>query len=126
MNAYMDIANKRPDLDPDPEPAQDARRRTAVDCETMQDVRYEIDRIDELIVELLAERQGYIEAAGRIKPNRSDVRDPARIEDVVNKVIAASKRLGLSPAISEPVWRILIEKCIAHEFDVFDRETGDK
>jgi len=120
----MDIANQRPDLDP--EPADDARRRTAANCETMQDVRYEIDRIDELIVELLAERQGYIEAAGRIKPNRGDVRDPARIEDVVGKVIEASKRLGLSPAIAEPVWRTLIEQCIAHEFDVFDRETGER
>ena len=91
----------------------------------MQDVRREIDRIDELLVELLAERQSYIEAAGRIKPNRSDVRDPARIEDVVSKVIAASNRSGLSPAISEPVWRTLIEKCITHEFDVFDRESGN-
>ena len=118
----MDIAGKRQILDPKEDEA--AKLRDAETCETMKDVRHEIDRIDELLVALLAERQTYIEAAGRIKPDRQDVRDPARIEDVVRKVVAASNRLGLSPAISEPVWRTLIERCIAHEFEVFDGRSN--
>ena len=119
----MDIASKRQGLDLMPN--ESAKIRDADSCQSMPDVRYEIDRIDQLIVELLAERQGYIEAAGRIKPNRGDVRDPARIEDVVSKVVAAAEKAGLSPKIAEPVWRTLIDRCIAHEFEVFDDRARD-
>jgi isochorismate pyruvate lyase len=91
----------------------------AAECTTMAEVRDEIDRIDRLLVRLIAERQGYIEAAGRIKIHRETVRDPWRIEDVVAKVLAAAEREGLSKRIAEPVWRELIERCIAHEDEVF-------
>ena len=50
------------------------------------------------------------------------MRDPARIEDVVRKVVAAAKQAGLNPAIAEPVWRMLIEASIAHEFEAFDKK----
>jgi len=43
------------------------------------------------------------------------------LEDVVAKVLAAAGPAGLSPAIAEPVWRTLIDRCIAHEFEAFDR-----
>ena len=58
-----------------------------VKCNTMPEVRNEIDRIDRELVKLLAERQGYIEQAGAIKGERSAVRDDARIEEVVQKVL---------------------------------------
>ena len=94
----------------------DQRRHTSETAETMADVRYEIDRIDRLLVEILAERQSFMDAAARIKPDRSKVYDADRIEDVVAKVKAACQGAGLSPAIAEPVWRKLIERCIAYEF----------
>lgn len=87
----------------------------------MSDVRYEIDRIDRLLVEILAERQSFMDAAARIKADRSIVHDRARIEDVVEKVLAACDTQGLSHAIAEPVWRMLIDRCIAYEFGAFDR-----
>lgn len=98
----------------------DPRRHTADTAQTMAEVRHEIDRIDRLLVQILAERQSFMHAAARIKPTRDRVRDEARIEDVVAKVLAECPKHGLSPAIAEPVWRLLIERCIAHEFAVFD------
>ncbi len=92
----------------------------AVKCETMTDVRREIDRLDRELVTLLAERQCYIEQAGQIKASRDKVRDVPRIEDVIAKVLAAAKEAGLSPAMAEPVWRLLIEKSIEHEYVEFD------
>jgi isochorismate pyruvate lyase len=86
----------------------------------MKDVRQGVDALDRQLVLLLAERQRYMDAAARIKPDRSVVRDEARIEDVVAKVKAAAREAGLSEAIAEPVWRLLIERCIAYEFDVWD------
>ena len=98
----------------------DARVAPA-DCTTMAEVRVGVDALDRALVALLAERQGYMDAAARIKPDRGVVRDVARIEDVVAKVKAAATEAGLSHAIAEPVWRTLVDRCIAYEFGVWDR-----
>jgi len=99
--------------------------RTAPEaCESMAEVRQGVDALDRALVRLLAERQRYMDAAARIKPDRSVVHDDARIEDVVAKVLAAAGPAGLSPAIAEPVWRTLIDRCIAHEFETWDRTRG--
>ncbi|MDR3512304.1 MAG: chorismate mutase [Caulobacteraceae bacterium] len=96
-------------------------RRDPEACASMADVRQGVDALDRALVTLLAERQRYMDAAARIKTERGAVRDEARIEDVVAKVKAAARAAGLSEAIAEPVWRLLIERCIAHEFEVWDR-----
>lgn len=99
-------------------------RTAPEDCAAMAEVRQGVDALDRALVLLLAERQRYMDAAARIKPDRSVVHDDARIEDVVAKVLAAAGPAGLSPAIAEPVWRTLIDRCIAHEFETFDRTRG--
>ncbi len=95
-------------------------------CETMRDVREGVDMIDRELVRLLVTRQGYMHAAARIKQSRDAVYDADRIEDVVSKVLLEAKQQGLSADIAEPVWRKLIERCIAHEFDQWDRVKGKK
>lgn len=87
----------------------------------MAEVRQGVDAIDRMLVVLIAERQGYMDAAARIKADRNVVHDRARIEEVVAKVKAAAREAGLSEAIAEPVWRTLIDRCIAYEFGVWDR-----
>ena len=86
----------------------------------MAEVRVGVDALDRLLVQLLAERQRYMDAAARIKTDRSTVRDEARIEDVVAKVRARAREAGLSEAIAEPVWRLLIDRCIAYELERWD------
>lgn len=93
-------------------------------CDTMTDVRAGVDALDRELVALLARRQAYVAAAARIKAARSAVRDVARIEAVVANVRAAAAEAGLSAAIAEPVWRLLIERCIAHEMALFDRKAA--
>ena len=96
--------------------------RTAPEaCTTMAQVREGVDALDRALVRLIAERQRYMDAAARIKPSRDVVHDDARIEVVVAKVLASAEAAGLSPQIAEPVWRTLIDRCIAHEFSVWDR-----
>lgn len=90
------------------------------DCKTMLDVRAGVDEIDRMLVALITRRQGYMHAAARIKPSRDVVRDEARINQVLANVKAEAERSGLSWAIAEPVWREMMERCIAHEFDVWD------
>lgn len=95
-------------------------RAGAQTCETMADVRRNIDRVDRALVTLLAERISYIEQAGHIKPERGTVRDPERIEDVISKVLKAGEGHALPAGYLEDVFRHLIEWSIAHEFTVFD------
>ena len=96
-------------------------KKPVKNCENMQDVRAEVDRIDRLLVALIAERQGYMSEAARIKQDRNVVHDDARIEDVVAKVKSFATEMGLSHEIAEPVWREMISRCIAFEFEEWDR-----
>ena len=96
-------------------------RPLPADCETMLDVRKGVDALDRALVLMLAERQRYMDAAARIKPDRDAVFDQARIDDVVAKVLVSAEAHDLSPDIAEPVWRLLIDRCIAHEFATWDR-----
>ena len=96
-------------------------RKAPENCADMADVRQGVDALDRALVTLLAERQRYMDAAARIKPNRDAVFDQARIDDVVAKVLKAAEPAGLSPDIAEPVWRLLIDRCIAHDFGTWDQ-----
>lgn len=87
----------------------------------MAEVREGVDALDRQLVALVAERARYMEAAARIKPNRDVVRDEWRIADVISKVVAEAERQGLPRSIAEPVWRELVERSIAYEFEIWDR-----
>jgi isochorismate pyruvate lyase len=95
-----------------------SRRKT---CNDMNEVRAAIDALDREIVALLADRLHFINEAGRLKADRDAVRDEARVEDVVAKVRASAAAAGIDPDFVEPLYRDLIERSIAHEFNVFDR-----
>ncbi|WP_323005894.1 chorismate mutase [Pseudorhodobacter sp.] len=86
------------------------------DCETMQDIRAEIDRLDVALIELLAARAGYIDRAAIVKIGAGL---PARIDDRVEEVVAnvrlAAEAQGLPPDLAETLWRQLIDWSIAQE-----------
>ena len=86
----------------------------------MAEVRAEIDALDRAIVALLADRLHYIDEAARIKQSRDQVRDEARIADVLQKVEAEAKRLCTDTQVVTAAYRSLIEASIAREFDRFD------
>ena len=75
---------------------------------SLGEIRREIDRIDQALVTLLAERTRYTREAGRFKASLAQVTAPARIEDVIAKVLTRAAQAGLPASIAEPVWRTLI------------------
>lgn len=99
--------------------SQDLQVRPANECANMAELRAEIDQVDRVLVRLLSERQRYIERAAEIKSHRSDIRDEARISDVLEKVKAEAGRVGLNQEIAAAVWRALMEHSIALEMDRF-------
>jgi isochorismate pyruvate lyase len=87
----------------------------------MAEVRAGIDALDRDIVALLADRLHYIDEAARLKQRRDQVRDEARIADVLAKVEAEAKRLGADADVVRRAYAALIEASIEHEFVAFDR-----
>ena len=90
------------------------------DCTTMAEVRTGVDDVDRQVVGLLKRRFGYMDAAARIKPDRSAVRDEWRKADVLQKVSATASELGVDPALMARLYEDLIETSIAYELEVFD------
>jgi len=103
---------------------QELKIHEASQCLDMTDVRAEIDRLDRSLVRLLSERQRYIERAAEIKSRRSDIRDQARIDDVLAKVAGEAAKVGLDAGLARAVWQTLIERSIEIEFACFEAQRS--
>jgi isochorismate pyruvate lyase len=95
-------------------------RVSPADCTNMAEVRHGIDRLDELIVALLAERFRYMDAAARIKPDRAAVRDEARKAEVIGNARRIAQEEGGPGELVAQLYDRLIEASIAFEFERFD------
>ena len=69
--------------------------RPPADCTDLSQVRVEIDRIDNDLVDLIAERFGYVERAWQIKLGlKQEANVPWRNQQVIDKVRARAEREG--------------------------------
>ena len=90
------------------------------DCRNMAEVRRGIDRLDDQIVALVAERFRYMEAAARIKQDRGAVRDEERKAEVIARAAEAALREGAPADRVAALYDALIEASIAFELERFD------
>ena len=90
-------------------------------CVTMQDVRREVNALDDVLVPLLVERVGYMTQAARIKQDATQVRDEARIQAIVDRVREQAQAEGGDADVMEAIYRSLMEACIAYEHREFAR-----
>ena len=97
-----------------------SNRVKPAECTTMAEVRHGIDRLDEAIVALLAERFRYMDAAARIKPERAAVRDEARKAEVIANARRHAALGNMPIAVIEDIYERLVEGSIAYEFERFD------
>ena len=93
-------------------------------CSNMAEVREGVDAIDRALVELIARRFAYMDAAARIKKDRGAVRDEARKAQVIANVRAVATAAGISPDLTGDLWDRLVEASIAHELQVWDRQKA--
>jgi isochorismate pyruvate lyase len=89
--------------------------RKAEECENMQQVRVEIDRIDEALLDLVAERFSYVDRAWQLKSNPADATVPWRVRQVIDKVEARAKLRELPPELAVALWRQMIGWFIQYE-----------
>lgn len=89
--------------------------KKAAACQNMGEVRVEIDRIDQAIVDLLAERWTYVDRAWALKRTAEEVSVPWRNKEVIEKVRERADNAGLPPELAEALWRQIIGWGIQHQ-----------
>jgi len=101
--------------------------RKAQDCADLSQVRIEIDRIDNDLVDRIAERFGYVERAWQIKLGlKQEASVPWRNQQVIDKVRARAVEKGVPPDLCEALWRQMIGWFIQYEEEKLRGELEDK
>ena len=99
--------------------------RLPKDCTDLGEVRVEIDRIDGALVDMIAERFGYVERAWQIKLGLAqEANVPWRNQQVFDKVRARAEAKGLPPDLAEALWRQMIGWFIQYEEEKLKDELG--
>lgn len=91
---------------------------------SLAELRAAIDRLDERIVELIAERAMYVKDAARFKGDAYQVAAPARQAEVFAKVRELAARHdrgfeGLEDVVEE-TWRAMVAAFVAREARYFE------
>ncbi|MDX3978029.1 chorismate mutase family protein [Shinella sp.] len=90
--------------------------KTAADCTTMTDIRENIDRVDQALMALFAERWSFINRAAEIKVGLGIPADvPERVKEVRDNAQRNATDHGLDGDFYEEIWAELIQHAIEHE-----------
>ena len=100
-------------------------------CANLADVRANIDRLDDEIVRLIAERAMYVKDAARFKRDAFQVSAPARQAQVFEKARALAERHNRGftnlEQVVDATYRAMVAAFIANEQTYFDtmKDVGD-
>ena len=89
--------------------------RKPADCADLSQVRVEIDRVDNDLVDLIGERFTYVDRAWQLKASPAEARVPWRIQQVIDRVRTRAAEKGLPPELAEALWRQMIGWFIQYE-----------
>ena len=89
-------------------------------CNTLEEAREEIDKVDVEIVNLIAKRNNYIKQIAHFKATIDEVKAEDRISDVISKVREQAIVLGLSPNLINELYVKMIDKMVESEITEFN------
>lgn len=89
------------------------------ECKTLEEVRTEIDALDEQIVELIGDRNSYIKQAAKFKNTVDEVKAPERINEIIAKVRHKALTMGMSANLLEEIYTIMIDEMVESEIAEF-------
>jgi len=90
-----------------------------VKCNTLEEARTEIDKVDEMIVEMIALRNNYIKQIAQFKTSIEEIKSDERIADVVSRARTKAIELDLSPNLINDVFIRLIDEMVETEVAEF-------
>lgn len=92
-------------------------------CESLEEVRANIDRIDDEIIRLIAERGSYVVQASAFKKSEDGVKAPKRVEAVIQKVRSKASEYGADPDMVEALYREMISRFVNMEMKEFLKDS---
>lgn len=98
--------------------------KSPAECETKEDVRAEIDRVDQALIGLFAERHRYVTRMAQIKTDPHEAFDPQRIDAVIRRVRGRAETLELDEDQAELIWRTLIDWNVNYEKGIIVARRG--
>jgi isochorismate pyruvate lyase len=100
--------------------------KAPADCSTKEDVRAELDRIDQELLKLFAERHRYVTRMAEIKTDPREAHDPARIAAILTKQRRRAEELGLDEDQAELIWKTLIDWNVNYEKGIIVARRGGR
>lgn len=101
--------------------------RLPQDCKDMTEVRVEIDRCDKMLVDMIAERFGYVERAWQIKlQTKEHAYIPWRTQQVFDRVRQLAEEKGLPPDMCEALWRQMVGWFVQYEEEKLKDQIAEK
>jgi isochorismate pyruvate lyase len=88
----------------------------------MDELRKELDLLDNELIKLVSKRFKFIEQAAIIKDDISKIRDNERIESIIIRLRNLAEINDISPDIVEKLWRYIIELSIELETEIFNKK----
>lgn len=88
-------------------------------CNSLDEVRAEIDDIDIKLVELISERSHYIRQAASFKNSVEEVKAEDRIEFILQRVRHKAIELGVNPNMISELFTIMIDEMVEMEISEF-------
>lgn len=99
-----------------------AKGETIMQCSSLEEVRSNIDRIDNEIIKLIAERGNYVIQASKFKKNETGVKAPDRVEAVIAKVCKKAEEYGADTGMVEALYRDMITRFTNMELQEFSKK----
>lgn len=88
-------------------------------CNSLQEVRDEIDVIDAQLVELIANRSRLIRQAAAFKNSVDEVKAQDRIDDIMQKVRTKAIEYNINPNMISELFTIMIDEMVETEIAEF-------
>lgn len=84
-------------------------------CNSLAEVRQQIDQIDRALIELIAARQVYVDQAVVFKSSRAEAPAPQRVEQVIEQVRQHAVTYSADADLVEKLYRQMIQHFIERE-----------
>ncbi len=88
-------------------------------CNTLEEAREEIDKIDDKIVELIAARNAYIKQIAHFKNSIDEIKAKDRIDSVIDRMRLRAIELDLSPNLINDLYVRMIDAMVDTEVAEF-------
>lgn len=88
-------------------------------CSTLEEVRSEIDSIDDKLVELISDRSHLVRQAAAFKNSVEEVKAEDRIDFILQKVRHSAIQADVSPNMISDLFKIMINEMVETEISEF-------